>query len=225
MRAIILPLVFCAVLLAPLSAHALGELRIGGDMLIKPGAELDPVTGDSVLSGPRVDLHFQPFDLFRGGPTLGLGLESAAVSDDLFQYYTMDMKLLTLDFSLGYRLFALPWLSVWARAEAGPERIQMTLRDRSAYGDVHDSTWSWHAGAVGSVTFYLPPAWVDSWKPWESFNFGISLEGGYRYRPDHRFSLSQSKPAPSGEAVMTPVDMGDLSLAGPFVRVLITWAF
>ena len=58
-------IVFVAAMLIPAQAFALGELRIGGAVLVKPGAELDPASEKDLLSGPYVGLDFQLVELYR----------------------------------------------------------------------------------------------------------------------------------------------------------------
>ena len=226
--------VIVAVVAIPAQAFALGELRVGGSVLVKPGTELDPASEKDTLASPYVSLDFQILELYQGGLILGATIEGASASNRVYDRYDTTLETFTMQASLGYRLKPVDWLGLALSIGAGADRGIFSLDNRRPvyyYTDddsakVTDTIWNWSVSANAAVTLYLPQSLVESWKPWDGFNFGIALEGGYVFRPSWSFRVATAHDNPDEEHLtLRETDPGSLDLSGGYFRVGVVWAF
>ena len=158
-----------------------------------------------------------------------MNIEGTSASNTVYQRYDTSLETLTLQAMVGYRLWITDWMSLWAGVGAGADRGIFGITNRRELYDeekITDKKWNWNISGTAALTLYLPQSLIKSWKPWDDFNFGLSFEGGYIYRPAFDFRVAEVFDNPDASQLsVSETDMGSLDLSGGFFRVGVVWAF
>lgn len=183
-------------------------LGVGNTWVSNDG--FDAFADDDVLVGVSAGAAL------RLGSTEGSGLRLVALWDLASRsagYRGEDTSLSAMRFGLGPEL-ALPLvgrLDLHLRAAASALRLDAELEESSSRTTLSDAAWIFGAeGAVG-ITFRF----ADLYAQRSPLAFLLRAEAGYGWVASHELSLE----AEDGPRRSEALELGELSLAGPFVRV------
>ncbi|MEZ4406243.1 MAG: hypothetical protein R3A52_07200 [Polyangiales bacterium] len=158
------------------------------------------------------------------GVELGWGLESGHRT--LRQAYdaTLNTHSLHAAASLRVRLPFARWLQPYARVSGGALYHDGRLDPESDGAALFIDDWTWHVGTGGGLSVTTAPFLRGI--GWRSARFTALVEAGYRWTGAPTLVATTGRSSNDPDAIpTTPVNLGSLSVAGPYLRVAVGLRF